>query len=195
MSQLHLLPLRARNQSPDSAKLKVLKTVHLMASFCWCGGALALLVLAWLRETYYAHGAPADLINECIHFIDSIIVMPGILGCALTGLYYSIYASFGFTRYFWIGYKWLVSVNALFWGILFLGPWKKSIFALADAYGFRTLLTHLYHCIMPSNLTEASLQILLLISMIVVSVYRPVCLWNWKKYQHIQPRGLRHGRR
>lgn len=174
---------------------KLIKTLHLLASVSWMGGAFSLLVLAALRESSRYEPDVVRVINMCIYYVDCLVVLPGVIGCLLTGLVYSVYTPFGFVKYFWIAYKWLISLSAFFWGTLFLGPWAEDVFALAEACGVRWLLDFIHNCVMPQTSWGAYAQIVMLSSVVLVSVYRPVCLWNWYDYQQLQPRGLRHGRR
>lgn len=178
----------------QDAQLKLVKALHLMASVSWVGGAFALLVLAGLREASRLDPEMVRVINECIFYVDSLLVLPGVVGCIVTGLLYSVYTPFGFIKYFWIAYKWIVCLNAFFWGSLFLGPWADDIFILAVEYGFYDILDLVYNCVMPQTSWGAYAQILLLSSVVVISVYRPVHLFNWYDYQKTQPRGVRHGR-
>lgn len=177
----------------QDAQLKLVKALHLMASVCWIGGAFALLVLAGLREVSRLDSELVRGINLCIFYVDSLLVLPGVLGCIVTGLLYSVYTPFGFIKYFWIAYKWIVCLNAFFWGSLFLGPWSDDLFICAVEYGFYDILDLVYNCVMPQTSWGAYLQILLLSSVVVISVYRPVSLFNWYDYQKMQPRGVRHG--
>lgn len=178
----------------QDAQLKLVKALHLMASVCWVGGAFALLVLAGLREASRLDSEMVRVINLCIYYVDSLLVLPGVVGCIVTGLLYSAYTPFGFVKYFWIGYKWIVCLNAFFWGCLFLGPWSDDVFIFSVEYGFYDVLDLVYNCVMPQTSWGAYAQILLLSSVVVISVYRPVSMFNWYDYQKAQPRGVRHGR-
>ena len=174
---------------------KLVKSLHLLAAVAWMGGAFSLLELAAGRESMEFEPEAVRVINICIYYVDCLVVLPGIIGCIVSGLLYSIYTPFGFVKYFWIAYKWLISLSAFFWGSLFLGPWADDVVALANSLGLGGLLATIHNCVMPQTSWGAYAQILLLSSVVIVSVYRPVCLWNWYDYQHVQPRGLRHGRR
>lgn len=175
------------------SQLKVLKTLHLLAAICWVGGAFSLMILSGLRENFVEKSTISGLINMCIYYVDVGVVIPGILGCIVTGLIYSAYTNFGFVKYFWIAYKWLITLNAFFWGMTFIGPWSDDIFAAAVEWGLYDVLNLIHSCVMPQNSWAGFAQFLLLLSVVAISVFRPVSFFNWYEGQHHQPTGVRHG--
>lgn len=173
--------------------LKLLKTLHLLAAICWVGGAFSLMVLAGLRTVHREESHMASLINECIHYVDVGVVVPGVIGCIVTGFIYSVCINFGFTKFFWIFYKWVICLNAFFWGTTFLGPWSDTLFALSVQWGFYDSLNFVHDCVMPQTSWGGVAQFLLLLSMVAISVYRPTSWTNWYEGQSQQPAGVRHG--
>lgn len=176
------------------SQLKVLKTMHLLAAICWVGGAFSLMILSGLREAHLELSNFTALINMCVYYVDVGVVIPGIIGCIVTGLIYSVYTNFGFIKYFWIIYKWIITLNAFFWGMTFIGPWADDIFSTAVDWGVYDLLNLVHLCVMPQNSWGGFAQFLLLLSVVAISVFRPVSFFNWYEGQHHQPAGVRHGR-
>lgn len=177
-------------------QLKLVKALHLLACVCWVGGAFALMALAGLREARVENSdiAGAAVINMCIFYVDVCVVVPGVVGCIVTGLLYAVYTPFGFFKYFWIIYKWIICLNAFCWGMLFLGPWSDELFRLSVEYGFYDVLELIHECVMPQTSWGGFAQFLMLTSVVAISVYRPVSLFNWYDLQQQQPAGVRHGR-
>ena len=69
--------------------LKWLKGFQLIAVSCWVGGAVALILLYFLKGGV-TDGEVLYGINQSIHHVDiAVIVIPGAFGCLLTGLIYS----------------------------------------------------------------------------------------------------------
>jgi uncharacterized membrane protein len=67
--------------------LKWLKGFHLIAVSCWVGGAVALILLYFLKSGV-TDGEVLYGINQSIHHVDiAVIIIPGAFGCLLTGLY------------------------------------------------------------------------------------------------------------
>lgn len=178
----------------EDSGLKLLKALHLIAAATWMGGAFALMALAALREVHLDERPAAALINLCIYYVDVSVVVPGIVGCILTGLIYSAYTNFGFFKFFWIIYKWFITCNAFFWGTTFLGPWSDDLFELSVEWGMYDILNLIHNCVMPQTSWGALAQFVMLSSVAVISVYRPVSMSNWYDHQKNQPTGVRHGR-
>ena len=118
-----------------------------------------------------------------LRFIDTWVVMPGLAGCILTGLFYSLFTSIGFVHFFWIGYKWLISLCAAFWGTLFWSSYGNELISLAESYGLSPLLLFIRSCLLPESFWQAVLQTILIFSMLLISVYRPL---TWRQCLHLK---------
>ena len=96
--------------------LKWLKGLHLIAVSCWVGGGVALIMLYFLKNDLN-DGNVLYGINQSIHHVDmSVVVVPGALGCLITGLIYSSFSNWGFCKHTWLLFKWIVTMVAiLFW--------------------------------------------------------------------------------
>ena len=112
----------------DNIVIKGMKALHLLAATAWAGGALSMQALSFLRLSS-ADPEFAAQVAVCLHFVDTWVVMPGLAGCLLTGLFYSSCTAIGFFKFAWIGYKWLISLCAGFWGTMFWGPWGDDLIA------------------------------------------------------------------
>lgn len=123
--------------------------------------------------------AVAAQVAYCSYFIDTWVVMPGLLGCILTGLFYSMRTSIGFFKFAWIGYKWLISLSAGFWGVLFWGPWGDELIATLQPWGIDWPLRMVRACILPQNIWTGLLQTAIILSMCLISVYRPISFRVW----------------
>ena len=120
----------------------------------------------------------------CLHFVDTYVVIPGLLGCIATGLFYSIFTAIGFFRNAWIGFKWLVVMGAGFWGTMFWGPWGNILIARLEPWGLDTPVRFIKAFILPEDMWQGALQLAIILTMCLVSVFRPVYLadllpWRW----------------
>lgn len=157
----------------DHHLIKNMKAVHLLSAIAWGGGAFAMQALNILR-TSAAGDVPAEMIARCSWFIDTWVVMPGLFGCILTGLFYSIFTSLGFFRFAWIIYKWLISASALFWGLLFWSGLGDAIIAWLGNSALAGLLLFVRGLILPNSVWASILQTCIILSMCLVSIYRPL---------------------
>ena len=72
-----------------------MKALHLLAALAWAGGAFSMQALGFLKLGM-DDPATVKLVEYCRYIVDSWVVMPGLIGCVLTGLFYSIFTSLGF---------------------------------------------------------------------------------------------------
>ena len=161
--------------APDNIIIKSLKAVHLLCATAWGGGALGMQALSFLRLTT-PDAALATHVGACIHAVDTYVVIPGLVGCALSGLFYSLFTAIGFFRYAWIGYKWLMTLCAGFWGLVFWSGAGDRMLEWLAPHGLDWPLRFVRGFILPENVWQGGLQIAVILSMCLISVYRPLSL-------------------
>lgn len=162
----------------DNSLLRNVKAAHLLAAVAWGGGALGMQALGFMRRSGNWPEAE-NLILACAYFIDSWVVMPGLIGCIITGLFYSCFTSIGFIKVAWIAYKWLISIAAAFWGTLF---WTSYGVKLIEFFGDSLpgkFLIFMKICILSESSWAALLQLSIIFSMCLISVYRPLSFRFW----------------
>lgn len=157
----------------DNEILKCVKAIHILAAAAWGGGAFAMQALGILERSLQEMSA-SQLVGYCSRFVDTWVVMPGLFGCILTGLFYSIFTSIGFFKYAWIIYKWLITASACFWGLLFWSGKGDELIAWLGEYSLAAPLIFIRSCILPANIWGTLMQTCLIFSMLLISVYRPV---------------------
>lgn len=166
----------------ENVVIKTTKAIHLLSATAWAGGSFSMQALSYLRlsggldEVTQAHVAFA------LRFIDTWVVMPGLAGCILTGLFYSLFTSIGFVHFFWIGYKWLISALAAFWGTLFWSPAGNLLIEYSKQWGLDPLFLFIRSCLLPESFWQAVLQTMIIFSMLLISVYRPL---TWRQCLHL----------
>lgn len=155
---------------------KWLKGLHLLSVSCWIGGALSLLALYFLKLGI-ADGRELYGINQSIHHVDiAIVVVPGAVGSLLTGLGYSLFTRWGFFRHPWLVFKWVVTITAILFGTLYLGPWETAMMEISGRLGIAALDDADYRHNQMMNLLFGSLQVAVLIATLFVSIFKP-----WKR--------------
>ena len=82
----------------DNHIIKGMKALHLLAALAWAGGAFSMQALGFLKLGM-DDPATVKLVEYCRYIVDSWVVMPGLIGCVLTGLFYSIFTSLGFFKF------------------------------------------------------------------------------------------------
>ncbi|MCJ7680475.1 MAG: hypothetical protein MUP70_07110 [Candidatus Aminicenantes bacterium] len=156
--------------------LRWLKGFHLIAVSCWIGGAVALLLLYFLKQDV-GDGGVLFGINQSIHHGDMVVVViPGAFGCLLTGLIYSAFSNWGFFRHNWMIFKWIVTVSAILFGTFYLGPWETVMMEISGKLGLASLNDPAYLYNQKMNLFFGGLQCLILMATVFISIFKP-----WKK--------------
>lgn len=156
--------------------LRWLKGFHLIAVSCWIGGAVALLLLYFLKGGI-TDGGVLYGVNQSIHHVDMmVVVIPGAFGCLITGLIYAIFSRWGFFRHTWLIFKWIVTAAAILFGTFFLGPWETAMMEISGELGLSSLTDPDYLYNQQMNLIFGCLQCLVLIVTVFISIFKP-----WKK--------------
>jgi uncharacterized membrane protein len=153
--------------------LKWLKFCHLIAVACWLGGGISLLSLA-LIPMHVTDGGQLYGINQSFHRIDmAVVVIMGACGCFVTGLLYSAVTPWGFVKHRWITVKWLVTVSAVLFGTVCLGPWETLLMDMAGAFGLEAPHMPKYQLTRTLSQVFGTVQILILFLTVWISVFKP----------------------
>ncbi|MDE5833411.1 MAG: hypothetical protein K2H64_10625 [Desulfovibrio sp.] len=161
----------------DNNILKNLKAIHMLSAIAWGGGAFAMQALHLMRASIDDNAAAA-IVASCSYFIDTWVVMPGLLGCLLTGLFYSIFTAIGFFRFLWIIYKWIITLNACVWGLTFWSSLGDKLIQWLSQYDAQAPLLFMRSLILPDSLWAIVIQTAIILSMCLISVYRPLGWWH-----------------
>jgi uncharacterized membrane protein len=158
--------------------LKWLKGFHLIAVSCWVGGAVALILLYFLKDGV-TDGGVLYGVNQSIHHVDMlVVVIPGAFGCLITGLIYSLFSNWGFFKHNWMIFKWIVTISAILFGTFFLGPWETKMMEISGKMGMSSLTEQAYLYNEKMNLIFGGAQSFLLMVTIFISIFKP---WKTKK--------------
>lgn len=160
---------------------KWLKTFHIVFACAWIGGAFSLLALHALRADAENHGMLVG-INMSFHQVDMyVVVLIGALGCTLTGLFYSLFTPWGFSRHGWVLAKWAATLLCVLSGTFLLGPWEEGMLAISRDKGLESLTDELYTAMRGGIAWMAPMQTALHLFMVAISVFKPWSNWRNKK--------------
>ena len=153
--------------------LKWLKGFHLLAVSCWIGGGLALFLLYFLKADI-DDGRVLYGINQSIHHVDMLlIVIPGAIGCLLTGLIYGFFTNWGFIKHNWLTFKWIMTVSTILFGTFFLGPWETEMMNISGELGITALNDSSYLYSQKMNFIWGGIQTFLLMVTVFISIFKP----------------------
>ena len=161
--------------SLSPAQQKILKIVHLLAAACWIGGAWALMSLYWLKNSALVeNGAQLFGVNQAAHHIDIwVVVIPGAMGCLLTGLVYCIFTRWGFFRHFWVAAKLVLTIAAILFGTFFLGPWEEAMVEISGNIGLAAFADPAYLSSQSGNFIGGWTQLAVFLIIMYLSVLKP----------------------
>ena len=104
--------------------MKALKVVHLVCAIAWFGSAISMNLLRHLVEVEDAAGM--YWMAEILEAIDMKILVPGAVGCLLTGIVYGIFTNWGFFKHRWLTVKWVLTLFMILFGTFYMGPLVKE---------------------------------------------------------------------
>lgn len=116
----------------SASQQKLLKALHLLAAGLWLSCVLVLALLPLVSRNI-ATGDELYMYNRAYHFIDMFMLTPAAVCTLCTGLAYSLFTRWGFTRHGWIVYKWVVTLLIIVTGTFYLGPMVTRLLEIADA--------------------------------------------------------------
>lgn len=164
------------NKKLPQRGMKVLKVVHLICAVAWMGSAI---IMSCLRLFVGATDAAGMFyMAEVLESIDMKILVPGAVGCLVTGLLYGLFTNWGFFKHRWLTVKWVLVVFMMSLGTFYMGPLVKDNVLISrnlmngsgNAAAYWQNVVHSTYC--------GWLQVSLLVLVIILSVWKP-----WKKRQ------------
>lgn len=158
-----------------SAKgMKILKVIHLVCAIVWFGSAVSLNLLPHLVEVEDAAGMYWKA--ELLEAIDMKILVPGAIGCLITGILYGAFTNWGFFRHRWLTVKWVLTVFMILFGTFFMGPLVRENVEIGKALMQGEGDAAQYWQNLTYNGYAGLLQLVLLMIVTIISVYKP-----WKR--------------
>ena len=156
--------------------MKIVRMLHYIAAGCWIGSATVLMVFNINNEAAVSEGMLLG-INTSLHLADIWVLVPGALGCLITGLVFALVTPWGFFRHRWLIYKWLITVACILIGAFVLGAWEGEMLSISQTIGNAALTDSDYQAIRTRHLLLCGVQVGALLLMVGISVFKP---WNRK---------------
>lgn len=168
--------------SPSLRKLVL--TIHVITTMGWLGSAAAYIPIA----AYVLNNQDADMVRSAIQIMSLVanfIVVPVAFASLLTGVALSLGTRWGLFRHYWIFFKLLFTVIAVFMLVAYIVELNhaasiasKSILSSTDL----SILKDSIHIVHPSG------GLLIVLVATVLSVYKPkgMTRYGWRKQQEIK---------
>jgi len=149
-----------------------LKGFHIFFCCAWVGTGLSMVLLG-LVKGHTPNGDELYAVNACIKLLDDFIIIPAAFGSLITGLLICWLTNWGFFKFNWVIFKWISTIAQILFGTFWLGPWTNGATAISDAERAITLKNQTYLYFREMNNYFGSIQVLLLIVVVFISVFKP----------------------
>ncbi len=154
---------------------RILRIFHLLMASMWLGGALCLnMMLIFLGPGQ--SGAELLGYDFARKFVDDFLVIPGAIGCLLTGFLISFFTAWGFFKHHWVTVKWILTISCILFGTFFLGPKVNGQPLISAKIGLDALSDSIYLSNRFYNVLGGLLQVSCILFMTIISVLKP-----WKR--------------
>ena len=155
---------------------KALKTLHLLAVFCWVGASFSLLIL-WLFGPAPQSGEELFGMRKVHNFIAFVVTANvGAYGTLFTGVAYSLCTNLVFFWHKWIILKWAITLAVILMGYIAFAPLNTQLLEHVIASGSAIPDSTVYKDLTEQYKRLALVSMTLFIIATVLSVYKP-----WEK--------------
>jgi hypothetical protein len=148
-----------------------LKAFHLLFVGLWIGGNVALVTMNLLFARLHDGGVYGFL--GAMRFVDDAIIIPGAIGCLLTGLLYGLLTPWGFFKHWWVTSKWVLNITLVVVGTIWLGPWLYEMVDIAAQLGPQAPADPTFAALAWRNNISGPFMTTAILFMLFVSVFKP----------------------
>jgi len=154
-----------------------LKFVHLLAVCVWTGGGMTVLVLLY-DDQQAGSGSELSAFNLAIRSIDDYLIKPAAAGTLLSGTLLCLLGKWGLLRHRWIVVKWAITLAAITFGAVCLGPWFSELAACSGDVNPGANKDSGYQRLYHLGVLFGSLQTLVLLLLVLISIVKPDFNWG-----------------
>jgi hypothetical protein len=149
-----------------------LKGIHIFFVCLWVGTAVSMMLLNLVRG-HIVNGDELWAVNASVKLLDDFIIIPSAIGCLITGILFSWLTHWGFTKFYWIIFKYVIVIATILFGTFFLGPWTNGLEAISEVEHILALKNPIYITYAKMIMYFGSLQALIIIILIFISIFKP----------------------
>jgi hypothetical protein len=114
-----------------------------------------------------------NTLNSAINLLDDWIVIPSAIGSVITATFLCWMTNYGFTKFYWVITKWVLTTGLVLFGTFWLFPWGNTAEELSEQEGLKALNNLVYNFDAKGVLVGTLVQVLSLIFIIAISVLKP----------------------
>lgn len=149
-----------------------LVSVHVGFAALWTGTVLSMFLLS-LRNTHAWNGDTLLALNAAITLLDDWVVIPSAIGSVVTATFLCWGTNYGFTKFYWVITKWILTTGLVLFGTFWLFPWGNAAEQLSRQSGLQALRNPVYAFDAKGVLLGTAIQVLCLLVIVGISVLKP----------------------
>ncbi|MBD2655515.1 hypothetical protein H6G45_18980 [Synechocystis sp. FACHB-383] len=151
---------------------KWLLSAHIGFAALWTGAVLSMFLLS-LRNMSPSSGDELYTLNAAINLLDDYIVIPAAIGSVLTATALCWTTNYGFTKFYWVITKWVLTTGLVIFGTFWLFPWGNQAEQISDQVRLQALNSAVYAFDAKGVLIGTLTQAIFLIIIIGISTLKP----------------------
>jgi len=150
---------------------------HFTFVILWFSGLIGTILLAMLTTTM----TDRELVFAAhlfIEFFDHFLVIPGAIGCLLTGIWLSVRTNWGLTNYYWIIIKLIGNIGIILAGSTMIRALISETITLSSSNQINPLQNPAYINARQMFILGSTILLAVLCSLVILSVIKP---WGKRK--------------
>ena len=145
---------------------------HVGFAALWMGTVLSMFLLS-LRNAKAVSGDALYALNSAITLLDDYVVIPSAIGSVITATVLCWATNYGFTKFYWVIAKWMLTTGLVVFGTFWLFPWGNSAEGISAQEGLQAFNNPVYAFDAKGVLIGTFIQVLFLAIIIGISVLKP----------------------
>ena len=151
---------------------KWLLSAHICFAALWAGTVSSMFLLS-LRNTQPTSAEVIIALNSAINLLDDWLVIPSAIGSVTTATFLCWGTNYGFTKFYWVITKWILTTGLIIFGTFWLFPWGNTAEVLSQQQGLQALDNPTYGFDARGVLLGTLVQVIFLVVIISISVLKP----------------------
>lgn len=151
---------------------KWLLSAHIGFAALWTGAVLSMFLLS-LRNAKAVNAEALYALNSAINLLDDYIVIPSAIGSVITATLLCWMTNYGFTKFYWVIAKWILTTGLVVFGTFWLFPWGNVAEQLSAQEGLQAFDNPIYSFDARGVLVGTLVQVFSLLLIIGISVLKP----------------------
>ncbi|MBD1914641.1 MULTISPECIES: hypothetical protein [Cyanophyceae] len=147
-------------------------SAHIAFAALWTGAVLSMFLIS-LRSTASNSGDALYALTSAINLLDDYIVIPAAVGSVITATALCWGANYGFTKFYWVITKWILTTGLVVFGTFWLFPWGNGAEQIASVEGLQAITNPTYAFEAKGVLIGTLVQAICLLTIIGISVLKP----------------------